>query len=55
MKYKVISSAAHNFGHSFVSLMNYGPDDYVMQYLADAALESGASELFVDQIGRAHV
>ncbi len=48
MKYKVIKSAAHNFGHSFVSLMNYGPDDYVMQYLADAALESGASELFVD-------
>ncbi len=48
MKYKVIKSAAHNFGHSFVSLMNYGADDYVMSHLIRAALATGERELRVD-------
>ncbi|UTW09008.1 hypothetical protein [Pseudomonas benzenivorans] len=30
MKYKNIKSAIHNFGHSFVSLMNYVDQDYVI-------------------------
>ncbi|AWY00274.1 hypothetical protein A8139_09885 [Marinomonas primoryensis] len=30
MKYKNIKSAIHNFGHSFVSLMNYVDEDYVI-------------------------
>lgn len=50
MKYKVIKSAAHNFGHSFVSTMNYLADDYVMSHLARAAVASGEAELRVDLI-----
>ena len=54
MKYKVIKSAAHNFGHSFVSLMNYRGDDYVMSHLARLVVETGCSELSVDLMtGRA--
>ena len=48
MKYKVIKSAAHNFGHSFVSLMNYRGDDYVMSHLARLVVETGHTELSVD-------
>jgi hypothetical protein len=48
MKYKVIKSAAHNFGHSFVSLMNYRGDDYVMSHLARLVVETGQTELSVD-------
>jgi hypothetical protein len=48
MKYKRIGSAAHNYAHSFVSLLNYGPDNYVMSYLAHAAFTSGEPELRVD-------
>ena len=48
MKYKRIQSAAHNYAHSFVSLLNYGPDNYVMSYLAHAAFTSGEPELRVD-------
>jgi hypothetical protein len=53
MKYKVIKSVAHNLGHSFTSLMNYRADDYVMSYLARAAVESRSSELRVDLISGA--
>ncbi len=31
MKYKNIKSAIHNFGHSFVSLMNYVDEEYVIE------------------------
>jgi hypothetical protein len=34
MKYKTIRAAAHNFGHSFVSLTNWVGDDYAMNHLA---------------------
>jgi hypothetical protein len=53
MKYKVIKSAAHNLGHSFTSLMNYRADDYVMSYLARAALYSQSAELRVDLLSGA--
>jgi hypothetical protein len=54
MKYKVIKSVAHNFGHSFVSLMNYRGDDYVMSHLARLVVETGYAELSVDLMtGRA--
>src|SRR5258707_14108790 len=54
MKYKVIKSVAHNFGHSFVSLMNYRGDDHVMSHLARLVVESGCTELSVDLMtGRA--
>lgn len=35
MKYKNIYSAIHNFGHSFLSLMNYVDGDYVIDELFD--------------------
>jgi len=33
MKYKNINSAIHNFGHSFVSLMNYVDNGYIIDEL----------------------
>lgn len=48
MKYKVIKGIAHDFGHAFVSLMNYVTDDYVMDHLVRAAAASGEPELRVD-------
>lgn len=53
MKYKRIRSAAHNYAHSFTSLMNYGPDSYVMTHLAHAAFTSGEPELRVDLLSGA--
>ena len=35
VKYKNIYSAIHNFGHSFLSLMNYVDGDYVIDELSD--------------------
>ncbi len=35
MKYKNIYSAIHNFGHSFLSLMNYVDGDYVIDELSN--------------------
>lgn len=35
MKYKNNKSAIHNFGHSFVSLMNYIDEDYVVDIISE--------------------
>lgn len=35
MKYKNISAAIHNFGHSFTSLVNYVEDGYVIDELSN--------------------
>jgi len=42
-RYKVLKSVAHNFAHSFVSLMNYNGGDYVNSHLTRAVqgIESG--------------
>lgn len=48
MKYKVLGSAAHNFAHSLVSLVNYYETDYVVGHALRAALRSGEPELRVD-------
>lgn len=53
MKHKHIKSAAHNFAHSFTSLMNYGVENHVMSYLAHAAATSGEPELRVDLLSGA--
>ena len=37
MKYSVLKSVAHNFSHSFVSLMNYVDDGYVIDDLRQLA------------------
>ena len=48
MKYKIIKSAAHNFGHSFVSPMNWSGDDYTMSHLAREVVERGMPVLEID-------
>src|ERR1700730_2855707 len=48
MKYKVLKSAAHNFGRSFASSLNWRGNDYVMSHLARAVVASGEVELSVD-------
>lgn len=54
MKYKALKSAAHNFGHSFASGLNWYGNDYVMSHLARAVVSSGEVELNVDLLsGRA--
>ncbi|MBK6387119.1 MAG: hypothetical protein IPF71_10110 [Rhodoferax sp.] len=40
MKYKHVASALHNFGHSFVSLMNYVEGEYIDDILAKFAREA---------------
>ena len=47
-RFKVLGSVAHNFGHSFTSLMNYRADDYIMGHLVARSFETGAPELSVD-------
>ena len=47
-RYKVLKSVAHSFGHSFVSLLNYANDDYVMGHLLTAARSTRSSTLLVD-------
>lgn len=48
MKYKVLPSAAHNFGHAFMSTLNYVQNDYVMSHIAWAVHGSGKDCLEVD-------
>ena len=48
VKYKNIDSALHNFGHSFVSLMNYVDDEYICDLLAAAAKSSPEREVRID-------
>ena len=47
MKYKAIRSAAHNFGASFVSTLNYVDDDHTMSRLARLAASTGDTEFSV--------
>jgi hypothetical protein len=51
MKYKHIDSALHNFGHSFVSLMNYVDDMYICELLDAAARNSCCSEVRINFSG----
>jgi hypothetical protein len=48
MKYKAIKSAAHNFGDSFASGLNYAAGDYIMSHLARRVLACGRTEMTVD-------
>lgn len=51
MKYKHIDSALHNFGHSFVSPMNFVDDVYVCDLLDAAAQNSGRGEVQINFSG----
>ena len=45
MKYKNIPAALHNFGESFMSLMNYFDDTYIIDVLPEALRELPQNEL----------
>jgi len=46
--YKVLKSVAHNFGASFVSVMNYVGNDYAMCHLIRRAKLTGSRQLSVN-------
>jgi hypothetical protein len=48
MKYKHLPSALHNFGHSFVSLMNYVDDEYIVDVLERIAREEPSHEVAIN-------
>ena len=48
MKYKNIKSAIHNFGHSFVSLMNYVDDDYIIDEMNKLVTNNKLNELSIN-------
>jgi hypothetical protein len=48
VKYKTLKSAAHNFGNSFASTLNFAAGDYIMSHLARRAIASGQTEMSVD-------
>ena len=47
-KYRVLPSAAHNYGASFISVMNMTTDDYAMCHLLRAARGASVNELRVN-------
>jgi len=47
-RYKVLKSVAHSWVHSFVSVMNYQRDDYVMAHLLRRAEATNCLELRID-------
>jgi len=48
MKYKHIDSMLHNFGHSFVSLMNYVDDEYIIDLLPSVAASVPGNEININ-------
>lgn len=48
MKYKHIDAMLHNFGHSFVSLMNYVDDEYIIDVLSELAHQVPGHELDIN-------
>ena len=48
MKYRHLPSALHNFGHSFVSLMNYVDDRYVVDVLEEIARDEPDHEVEIN-------
>jgi hypothetical protein len=43
-----LRSVSHNFGHSFISLMNYINDDYLLGHLLTQARKTNINKLMVD-------
>ena len=46
--HKPLKSVSHNFGHSFISLMNYVNDDYFLGHLLKQARKTKCNKLTVD-------
>jgi hypothetical protein len=47
-----LKSVAHNFAHSFASVMNYSGKDYAMCHLIRRAKLTGTRRLYVDVLAR---
>lgn len=52
MSYKRIGSLIHNWSHSFVSLMNYVDDDYVIGELGKILLRDEVESVIIDPLNR---
>ncbi|MEP6819663.1 MAG: hypothetical protein ABJA18_09025 [bacterium] len=50
MKYRDLKSIAHNFSHSFVSLMNYVDDGYVIDDLLQVARDANGERVSIQWI-----
>jgi len=46
--HKPLKSISHNFGHSFISLMNYINDDYFLGHLLKQARKTGKNKLTIN-------
>ena len=46
--HKPLKSVSHNFGHSFISLMNYVNDDYFLGHLLKQARKTTLNKLTID-------
>src|SRR5688572_29030917 len=51
-RYKVLKSVAHNFAHSFASVMNYAGSDYAMCHFLRRAKLTGTRRLRFNLISR---
>jgi hypothetical protein len=51
-RYKVLKSVAHNFAHSFSSVMNYSGNDYAMCHLLRRVKLTGTKRLRFDLVSR---
>jgi hypothetical protein len=50
--HKPLKAISHNFGHSFISLMNYINDDYFLGHLLKQAKKTNCNRLEVDIINQ---
>ena len=48
ISHKPLKSISHNFGHSFISLMNYINDDYFLGHLLKQSRQTKISKLTID-------
>jgi hypothetical protein len=51
-RYKILKSVAHNFAHSFVSVMNYYGRDYTMCHLVRRSKLKGKNRFHIDVLAR---
>lgn len=49
---KSLNGVSHNFGHSFISLMNHIDDDYFLGHLLKQARRTNKDNLEVDILNR---
>ena len=52
ISHKPLKSVSHNFGHSFISLMNYINDDYFLGHLLRQARKTKINRLTIDILKR---